>query len=51
MLQAYVAKSMALLEIEFLSSFFNIMIHLPYHLIQELDLCGPVATRWIYSIE
>jgi hypothetical protein len=27
------------------------MTHLPYHLVQELDLCGPVTTRWMYPIE
>jgi hypothetical protein len=43
-LQADVAESMALLEMEFLPSFFDIMTHLPYHLVQELDLCGPVST-------
>jgi hypothetical protein len=50
-LQLDVAESMALLEIEFPPSFFDIMTHLPYHLVQELDLCGPVSTRWMYPIE
>jgi hypothetical protein len=50
-LQADVAKSMALLEMEFPPSFFDIMTHLPYHLVQELDLCGPVSTRWMYPVE
>jgi hypothetical protein len=50
-LQVDVAESMALLEIEFPPSFFDIMTHLPYHLVQELDLCGPVSTRWMYPIE
>jgi hypothetical protein len=27
------------------------MIHLPYHLVQELDLCGPVASRCMYLVE
>jgi hypothetical protein len=36
---------------EFLPSFFDIMTHLSYHLVQELDLCGPVALRWMYPIE
>ncbi len=22
-----------------------------YHLVDELDLCGPMATRWMYPIE
>jgi hypothetical protein len=50
-LQVDVAESMALLEIEFPPSFFNIMMHLPYHLVQELNLFGPVSTRWMYPIE
>ena len=43
-LQADMAESMALLEVEFSLSFFDIMTHLPYHLVQELDLCGPIST-------
>jgi hypothetical protein len=50
-LEADVAESMALFEMEFPPSFFDIMIHLPYHLVQELDLCGPVASRCMYLVE
>ena len=50
-LQADVARSMALLEIHFPPSFFDIMTHLVYHLVDELDLCGPVSSRWMYPIE
>jgi hypothetical protein len=50
-LQADIAESMALLEMEFPPSFFDIMMHLPYHLVEELDLCGPVSTRWMYPVE
>jgi hypothetical protein len=50
-LQMDVAESMALLEMEFPPSFFDIMTHLPYHLVEELDLCRPVSTRWMYPIE
>ena len=46
-----VARSMALLEIHFPPSFFDIMTHLVYHLVEELDLCGPVSTRWMYPVE
>jgi hypothetical protein len=31
--------------------FFDIMTHLLYHLVDELDVCGPVATKWMYFIE
>jgi hypothetical protein len=44
-LQVDVAESMVLLEMEFPPSFFDIMMHLPYHLVQELDLCGPMSMR------
>jgi hypothetical protein len=44
-LEVDLAESMALLEMEFPPSFFDIMTHLPYHIIEELDMCGPVATR------
>jgi hypothetical protein len=50
-LKVDVAESMALLETEFPPSFFDIMTHLPYHLVEELELCGPVATRWMYHVE
>jgi hypothetical protein len=50
-LEANVAESMALLEMEFPPSFFDIIMHLSYHLVQELDLCGPVAFRWMYPVE
>ena len=50
-LQADVARSMALLEIHFPPSFFDVMTHLLYHLVDELDLCGPVSSRWMYPVE
>jgi hypothetical protein len=50
-LQADVARSMALLKIHFPPSFFDIMTHLLYHLVDEYDICGHVSTRWMYPIE
>jgi hypothetical protein len=50
-LEVDLVESMALLEMEFPPSFFGIMMHLPYHIIEELDMCGPVATRWMYLVE
>jgi hypothetical protein len=50
-LESDVAESLALLEMEFPPSFFDIMTHLPYHLVEELDLCGPVTVRWMYPVE
>jgi hypothetical protein len=45
------AETMCMLEKEMPPSFFDIMSHLPYHLVQELFLCGPVHTRWMYPYE
>ena len=42
---------MALLEIHFPSSVFDYMTHLVYHLVDELDLCAPVSTIWMYHVE
>jgi hypothetical protein len=50
-LKSNAAKNMALLEMEFPPSFFGIMTHLSYHLVQELDLCGIVIARWMYPVE
>jgi hypothetical protein len=46
-----VAISLALLEIHFPPSFFDLMTHLLYHLVDELDMCGPVTIRWTYLLE
>ena len=50
-LQADVAESMALVEMEFPLAFFDIMTHHLYHLVRELDLCGSVLARWMYPVE
>jgi hypothetical protein len=50
-LEADATESMALLEMEFPPSFFDIMTHLPYHLVHELDICGLVTTQWMYPVE
>jgi hypothetical protein len=47
-LEADAAESMALLKMEFPLSFFDIMTHISYHLVHELDICGPVTMRWMY---
>lgn len=39
------------LEKEFSPSLFDIMTHLLLHLVEELQLCGPVHMRWMYPIE
>jgi hypothetical protein len=43
--QIDVAISLALVEMHFPPSFFDIMMHLLYCLVDELDLCGLVSTK------
>ena len=45
------AETMCMVEKEMPPSFFDIMAHLPHHLVEELFLCGPVHTRWMYPFE
>ena len=45
------ALTMCLLERIFPPSFFDVMSHLPVHLVHQLDICGPVHTRWMYPME
>ena len=42
---------MCMFEKEMPPAFFDIMSHLPYHLVEEVFLCGPVHTRWMYPFE
>jgi hypothetical protein len=30
---------------------FDVMTHLVVHLVEELDICGLVQTRWMYPME
>jgi hypothetical protein len=32
-------------------SFFDIIMHFLVHLVEELEICGLVHTRWMYPIE
>ena len=45
------AETMCMFEKEMPPAFFDIMSHLPYHLVEEAFLCGPVHTRWMYPYE
>jgi hypothetical protein len=42
---------LSLLEKEMPPSFFDIMVHLTIHLVEELFICGPVHVRWMYPYE
>lgn len=50
-LRTYAAETICLLKIHFPPGFFDIMTHLVIHLVDELEICGPVHARWCYSIE
>lgn len=50
-LRQYAAETLCLLEIHFPPGFFDIMTHLIIHLVDELEICGPIHARWCYSIE
>lgn len=46
-----VAETICSLEKELPPSVFVIMMHLPIHLVEEMFICGPVHTRWMYPFE
>ncbi|XP_020204521.2 uncharacterized protein LOC109789889 [Cajanus cajan] len=50
-LQAEIVEILCQLEMIFPPSFFDIMVHLPIHLSNEVKLGGPVQFRWMYPIE
>lgn len=50
-LQKLAAETLCLFELWFPPGFFDVMSHLVVHLVEEVDICGPVHARWCYSIE
>ena len=50
-LRLYVAETICILEVCFPPSFFDIMQHTLVHLVDELEMCGPVGGRWMYPYE
>jgi len=40
-----------MLEMTMPPSFFDIMVHLILHLVDELNMCRLVHTRWMYYVE
>jgi hypothetical protein len=50
-LQLDVSISLRLVEMHFPPSFFDIMTHFMYYLVDELHMCGPVVIKWMYPIE
>jgi hypothetical protein len=43
--------TMCMLEMTMPPSFFDTMVHLIFRLVDELDMCGHVHTRWMYCVE
>jgi hypothetical protein len=50
-LKMFVVKTLYLLELCFLPDFFEVMTHLVVHLVEELDICGPIHSWWCYFVE
>jgi len=44
------AETMCMMEME-MPPFFDIMSHLPNHLVEELFICSPIHTGWMYPYE
>ena len=51
LLQKELVITLCLLEQYFLPIFFDIMIHLRVHLIDQVKLCGPIYLLWMYPFE
>ncbi|KAL0546957.1 hypothetical protein IC582_016876 [Cucumis melo] len=50
-LQKDIVMTLCNLEKYFPPFFFTIMVHLVFHLVREVKLCGPVYLRWMYPFE
>jgi hypothetical protein len=50
-LKTFAAGTMCLLEIWFPPAFFDISVHLVIHLVDQMEICGPVSNCWCYPLE
>jgi hypothetical protein len=50
-LKVFTNEKIYLFEIYFPPSFFDVMIHLIRHCVEQLQQCGPAHARWMYGIE
>jgi hypothetical protein len=50
-LKLYTDETICLFELYFPPSFFDVMVHLVRHCVEQLEQCGPVHSRWMYGIE
>jgi hypothetical protein len=46
-----VVETICILELCFPPAFFDVMQHCLIHLVDELEICGPVGGRWMYPCE
>jgi hypothetical protein len=46
-----VATTFSILERDLLEAFFNVMMHMTLHVVEKLDICGPIHSRWMYPIK
>nr|XP_025633715.1 uncharacterized protein LOC112727973 [Arachis hypogaea]XP_025633716.1 uncharacterized protein LOC112727973 [Arachis hypogaea] len=51
LLQDHVIHTLCRMEMIFPPSFFTVMVHLTVHLVEQVQLGGPVHYRWMYPIE
>ncbi len=49
--EANVAITLSLLEKKFVLTFFDVMTHLLLHVVDELDVYGPIHNHWMYPVE
>ena len=50
-LRLYVVETVCVLEICFPLAFLDIIEHSLIHLVNELEVCGPLGGRWMYPCE
>ncbi len=50
-LRENVIITLSVIEWELLGAFFDVMTHLVLHVVEELAICEPIHSRWMYSIE
>jgi hypothetical protein len=50
-LRENVIITLSVIEWELLGAFFDVMTHLVLHVVEELAICEPVHSRWMYPIE
>jgi hypothetical protein len=50
-LKLYTDETICLFEVYFPPGFFDVMIHLVRHCMEQLQQCGPIHARWMYDIE